>query len=385
MGAQHKCSVRERCERVLSRRYGEKVAPFSPKEHAPLVEQYKDGTFGTSSCAFALYSHGYGCRASSTNDPFGYIYHDGHVFFSIGMFVRREDRTNYLFIVSPKGTNMEREVDSFAKDALDAFREEGLEVGGAYVRFLSFPSYLWLLNLGFLPAKARPWHPDAPEEDEHLPCSAVRLDELFDGPSGILLSEPRGWWNRFSNFLSSPRNNGLRFSLEPAHAGLVPDMRKIITSHFKSLEMRQKAIGSSYTDYVAITDSVLWEVPGVLPYAGFLEAQGGRVPASFFLAEPVAEKIAALYASISLRGLSNQNGSAPLYETLSSLGASNYQGASSFPSYALLSFLHVLRRDHGFETVLLGGSEHPDLNQHKRQMGAEIDPTYWAFLPAQNP
>src|SRR3989338_2577842 len=92
----------------------EHVRPYTPEESI-VIGKYKDGTFGVSNMAFALYSNGRNLRGRSLERPFGLMYEDGSTLFSIGYFRKEldsEDALGYVFIVAPRGKDAVRSEES---------------------------------------------------------------------------------------------------------------------------------------------------------------------------------------------------------------------------------------------------------------------------------
>ena len=356
---------RKTYEHRLVEKYKGAIVPFNPVEHHPLVDSFKDGSFGHSTSAFALYSHGHKKNAHSAFAPFGLIYHDGGVMFSMGYFRRELDGKDYLVLTAPKikeGDAQEavRKVVNFVNEILAQ-----TDISGVYVRFLDLHHYLHFLNAGFLPAKEHPWHPEAPEEDEHLNYSKIDLNAFFE--RGTIKSRyPRLQVNRFRNYLQRSKAS-LALHETSKDANVIAQetelARGIVSVHFSFLEKMGKAISSSFEDYLNLTDHLIWNLPPVFTHIGWLydPEAGLNIPVSFSLGEQLSSTTAALYCLVALRP---------------QLIGEETRGKNALIKYSH----HLLFRDlygRGIETVHIGGSEHPDLNWAKRKWGAELNPTYW--------
>lgn len=355
------------------------VNVFNPREHHPLVDKFKDGSFGLSSAGFALYSNGYNVRGQSDLAPFGLFYHHNDCIFSIGYF-RKEgysmEKSGYLFLVSPRGPNVEAEADEFIR----ALRQSNLPIAGFYVRFLRLEQFKKFLNMGYAPAKEHPWHPQAPEEDEHLTNSVVSLNRLL--PEGMTQNIAQSLTTtsknhrkhfrletqRFQNFLkrtmSSYRFEHLRLADSEVAKG-------IVVRHFETLAKNGKQIGSTPEDYFGLVSAEILELPEVVSYLGFLN----NLPVSLFICEKLVSGMAAAYSCLTLRDPSFVLPAAGL-----SLDSGNMAGFSAMPNYAYYMLFAELQK-FGIALVHLGGSEHPDLDRSKEHMGAENDPTYWVSTP----
>ncbi len=353
----------------------EHIRPYSQGE-SRIVDAYKDGTFGVSNLAFALYSNGHSLRGKSAEHPFGLMYDDGESIFSLGYYRREHDPADspgYLFIVAPRGKDVIQKAVGLSTRVL---QNESIACKGVYARFLTLPQYREMLQAGFLPAKENPWHPEAPEEDETYTHSIVNIERLIgtnpasEGIGRIHLTsgcqhknsrrKVRDSYNRFGNFL---QRNGIAYSLEELTAERIKDAENIVHSHFAFLQRQGKAIGSTAEDHKNSLDPGVLALPDVQAYCGYL----GAHPVSVFVGEKVGKDRFALYTPFTLRDA----------RLFADAGFSDETGLTALPTYSYLQLFSRLRQQ-GLTEVHLGGSELPDLNVFKRQLGGRSDPSYWA-------
>lgn len=364
---------RESVERVLLTRHPAKLDIFKPLVDYPVVDRFKDGSYGMSNAGFAIYSNGHNTRGTSTFAPFGLRYNDGESIFSVGYF-RREgdppDKPGYLIIVSPRGQDSIKKVMDF----VDSVTQSGL-VSGVYVRYLKLEQYLKLLKNGWLPAKEHPWHPEAPEEDENLSNGLISLRNIVDNVGDIKnLAEGgnknhrrnfRLHCNRFRHFIE---RNGLHYFLRKLDNSSQNDREmalKIVSAHFALLRKLGKAIGSTTEDHINSLSEELLFVPSIDARIGFL----GEMPVSLFVYEKLTDARVGLYTTFTSRDKER---------VLAELNPPvDEQGFSGMPMYAYGVLFRQLLEE-GITEAHLGGSEHPDLNLIKRHMGGQPDPTYWA-------
>ncbi|MDO8553509.1 MAG: hypothetical protein Q7S22_01775 [Candidatus Micrarchaeota archaeon] len=387
----HAITERKTVEMALLKRFPAELDIFKPLVDYPVVDRFKDGSYGLSSTAFALYSNGHNVRGKSDFAPFGLIYHDNETIFSLGYFRKEGDpleKPGYLIIVSPRGINSIEKVRDFV-DSIPS-----IPLSGVCVRYLKFDQYLQLLNSGWLPAKEHPWHSEAPEEDESLTNGVIDLKKIIK-PDGSLNNLTSGGnnnhrrnfrlhCNRFSNFL---RRNNLTYELRKLEQSDTDAALQILETHFQLLRSLGKAIGSTMEDHLNSISPRLISVPGVDAKIGFLD----DVPVSLFVYEKLTDTKVGIYTTFTSRdketvltrlGIIGDDLPIRLKAEGQSCVNSGVElthetGFSAMPIYAY----SVLFRDllsQGIDTVHLGGSEHPDLNLIKRHMGGEPDPTYWA-------
>ncbi|MBI5046812.1 hypothetical protein HZC07_03710, partial [Candidatus Micrarchaeota archaeon] len=129
-------------------KYSPHIRAFLPGD--PAIENYKNGSFGLSNCAFALYANGFNPRGESRR-LFGLIYEDGKSMFSIGYFRKESDPEHsdgYVMLTCPTGI---RVMDSVRMLTDAIFRDPEISCKGVYVRFLDADSYSQLLAAGFSP------------------------------------------------------------------------------------------------------------------------------------------------------------------------------------------------------------------------------------------
>src|SRR3989338_3465973 len=356
---------RAKAEReLLKMRY---VRPYSPEE-SKAIGKYKDGTFGVSNLAFALYSNGRNARGKSLERPFGLMYEDGSTLFSIGYFKKEhdsEDAPGYVLIVAPRGKHAIQRIVEIAERAL---HDDSIPCAGVYARFLALDQYLELLGEGFLPVKESPWHPEAPEEDETYTHSIVTIDDLLADSEGIDVKvipglsqnsrrKARDNYERFRNFLE---RNQMEYELCELTDTRIEAARTVIGAHFGMLAQKGKAIGSTQEDHQNSLDFRMLALPDVLAYVGYLDGQ----PVSVFVGEWVSPNRFALYTPFTLRDVRV-------------VEVQDEVGVTALPLYAYVRLFSQLRQ-RGIAEVHLGGSELPDLNVFKRRLGGKNDPSYWA-------
>lgn len=366
---QHK-TARELVETELLRRF-KKIKIFEPLQDHTIVDKFKNDTYGMSNLGFALYSNGHNLRGKSALAPFGLIYHDNECLFSIGYFKRHGeqlDTPGYLMIIAPRGNSVTEVVHSFAQRVVS----EKIPVSGIYIRHLKLKQFVELLNLGYAPIEMHPWHPEAPKEDESLGNSTISLERIIidkniQSLDSIETKNHRKNFrlhvNRFSNFL---KRTGLEYTLRPLETGEENTALDIITSHFKALRKKGKAICSTTEDYMNVISTELLSLNCVNARIGFL----GKVPVSLFVYETLGPGTIGAYATFTIREEEL---------ILPKLGLKENTGFSAMPMYAYAELFSQLIKQ-GVKTVNLGGSEHPDLNLIKRHMGGESDPSWWVVL-----
>lgn len=364
---------RDLVEEILLREF-EHVRPFTPEEHLT-VARYKDGSYGLSSLAFALYSNGHNRRGKSSRFPYGLLFEDGESIFSIGYYRKEHDpatEDGYIVLVAPRGKEVGEKVHAFADMLL---RDGRIPCKGVYVRFLTLEQYLPLLNKGFSPAKESPWHPESPEEDETLSHSIIPLDALLSTCQGVVDVNPqpglppnsrrhaRDAYNRALNLI---HGSGCTYELRPYHPEDRATARWIIWNHLTMLADGGKAVSSTPEDYENMVDPALLEQEGMFAYLGSFDSFG----ISLFVGEQLTPERSALYTSISQRDPRLVYVSMPPPETTCRV-------FSALPTFGLIEMLAELQRK-GYKEVHLGGSELSSLNKFKRCLGARPDQTYWA-------
>ena len=368
---------RDVAERILLSELKD-VRPYTPQE-SKTIDRYKDGSFGLSNIAFALYSNGHNPRGRSSNYPYGLIFEDGQTLFSIGYYRKEsdpEDSDGYVFVVAPRGKNAIEKVRAFTDSIIS---NDEIPCKGVYVRFLNEAQYKELLKLGFSPVDKDhyPWHLQAPQEDETYNSSIVSIDDLVsiseEGSVHINLigtgsrnsrKKARDGYNRFANFLN---RNQCTFSLEEYIGENQNDAERIIQKHFEMLREKGKDIGSTPEDHYNSLDPSLIDLGGVKAYLGYLQ----KKPVSVFVGEFLSPKRFGLYTPYTLRDKKL---------VLSDLGidpeSDEAVGFSAISIYAYIRLLEKLKNQ-GVKEVHLGGSELEDLDTVKRQLGGKSDPSYW--------
>lgn len=335
------------------------LVPFIPKEHSPLIELIKDGSFHTSSLALSLYCTAYSKKSIHTPNeaPYGYIFSDLNTSFGVAFF-KRHDGKKFLCIIPFE----------FDFDGIKEFMEKtisDLSLDGGYVRFLNLDRYIGFLNKGFIPAKESPWSFDSPEEDESLNSAIINAKDFYDG--NFKIKYVRALYNRAMNFLE---RNSIEFNLVPL-LGNEEVGFQIVHHQFNELKKSGKNVTSSPEDHRGLFSEPILSLKSVHAYLGVFTQSGKDFPVSVFVSDDVSKNVAAVYLGVSFRDQS------VLEEKFQIKDISGFSALSSF-TYAE-SFRKLIIE--GFETLDLGGSEHASLNQWKRYMGAKHNPTYWAFLP----
>jgi len=367
---------RDIVERTLLNDFGH-VRPFTVEESS-IVDRYKDGSFGLSSIAFALYSNGHNLRGISLNYPYGLIFEDDETLFSISYYRKEsdsEDSDGYVFVVAPRGNNAIEKVNAFSDSVLS---NDQIPCKGVYVRFLTHNQYGELLKQGFsqVDKDHYPWHPEAPQEDETYSYSIFTIDDLVSiGDENIHINligtgsrssrrSTRGGYNRFNNFLD---RNQCTFTLEEYSPENLSEAENIIQKHFEMLREKGKAIGSTPEDHYNSLDPSLIEVDSIRAYIGYLQ----EIPVSIFVGEFLSPERFGLYTPFTLRDRKL---------VLPDLGidtdSDKAMGFSTISVYAYIRLFLELKNQ-GIKEVHLGGSELPDLDRFKRQLGAKSYPSYW--------
>jgi hypothetical protein len=345
---------RDIVERRLMDRLGQ-IQPYG-SEHAFVIERYQDGSYGMSKLAFALYSNGRNPRGRSSNYPCGLVFEDDKIFFSIGYYRKEldpEDSDGYLFIVSPRGKNIAKKIGMIVEQVKD----KDIPCNGVYARFLKLDQYLELLDNGFLPIEESPWHPEYPKEDETYFHSIVNIENPPTKKSNYAR-------NRFRNFLD---RRGFEYKLRLLSPENSEDAKQVVDSHFEFLMKNEKAKGSVPEDHYNSLNIAALNFSLVHGYIGYLQDE----PVSVFIGEALSPRRFGLYTPFTLRD----------HKKIPCLNLdSDLTGFTAMPTYAYMELFDKLKKGCVSE-VHLGGSESPDLNRFKRQLGAKEDPTYWAFKP----
>jgi hypothetical protein len=346
------------------------LVPFDPKRHGPLIDKIKDGRFHHSAAALSLYCTAYSPRAVHSHEeaPFGYFYRTrGGKMAGIGVY-QRFDGGFYGCIIP-----LNASPDSIADLAKRLISRLGLD--GVYVRFLKADTFMRLLGRkgGFKPAKEEPWHPDSPEEDETLSSSVIRAASLIHPDFRFKNRTLRHNVNRALAFL---KRNRMAYSIEPLQ-GRVREAGMLIYRHFEQMKLTGKVATSTAYDYKGLISHEILELDSVSAYLGVLRRKGHPdFPVSVFICDDVGQKTVAIYAGITLRDRKS------LFEIMKIRNTSGARkGFSAFSPFTYAIMFRNLSQK-GAEFIDLGGSEHSGLNQWKRDMGAEVQPTYWAFMAA---
>lgn len=363
---------RDVVEEVLLTTFPDVLKPLTSRD-IEVINAHKDGSFGFSYLGLMLYANGCNDRGKSTNHPQGLFYHDDNATFGVGFFKKTIDEPEgHLHIIAPRGPHWLETVTAF----IDRCKlEMKSHFNSAYIRFLSENQYQQIVEAGYSPISSDPWNPVSPSEDETFNHRLVALDDiigftangtvfvksLVSGDSRNFRKKTKMAYNRFVNFL---KRNSLEYAIEPydvhAHADIA---EKMIIEHFQSLE---NPIGSTAQDYFNLIryfpENRENEICGSV---GFLVGQKEKIPVTLFIGEKVNPKTIALYATFALRNKTHLNNT---YERTGYTAISQY------------SYIRVFERLYKKEIqyVNLGGSESNDLNNFKRQLGAQEKKTFWA-------
>jgi hypothetical protein len=338
---------------------------FEPQNDYFNLEMVKRGKFHHSATAIALYLSRYP-KSAIHQEKFGYVYQRGNELLAFGIF-RGLDAQKYGFIVpisAPAST-----VSNMARFAIKEF-----QLAGVYARFLGVREFGNLLNplFNFVPAKERPWHPDAPEEDETLNNSIVHIPRVVDAVENRKgLRDIRQCYNRMIRLFDETDS---RFSLVKIESEEhISQAGEIVRMHLGAINNRGKLVSSSPEDYEGILQPEILHLPSVRAFLGCIN----ELPVSVLIGDMTGPDSAGLYAAITLRDLDYVGSAINGYDT------AQHPRLSALSTFVIYSYLKRLG-DEGVLDLDLGGSEHADLNKWKRHLGAEYQPTYWAFLPLEH-
>lgn len=372
---------RDRFEEFVIKNF-QHIRPFTKKDFNTL-EKYKDGSFGLSVIAFALYANGYNFRGKSSNYKMGLIYEDGDSIFSIGYFKKENalpSDNGYMFIISPRGSNVIPVIENLITKIHSSFNE----LEGTYIRFLNLDQYRQLLaNKKFFPVKESPWHAEAPEEDETYTNSVVKIEELIVTPvvndkivvkniknlSKNSRKKMRYAFNRFNNFMNK---NNLSFHLDVYEKISFRTIKSIIDDHFQMLKSLKKNIGSTAEDHYNSVDIDVLNHHSTDAFVGYLN----RIPVSIFVGEYLSDTTFSIYTPFTIRDINL------LPKKLISK-IKDATGFTSISSFAYIKLFAELSKQK-IQYVDLGGSEIQDLNKYKRQLGAQNTPNYWIYSPIKS-
>ncbi len=338
---------------------------FQPQHDRAGFERVKGGKFHHSATAIALYLSKYP-KSAVHQEKFGYLYKRGNELLAFGVFQGMDDK-KYGFIVpisAPAAT-----VSNMARYALKEFK-----LSGIYVRFLGVKEFSTLLSpiFNFVPAKEKPWHPDAPEEDETLSNSIIHIPRVVDAVENRKgLRDIRQSYNRMVRLFD---NTGSRFSLVKIETREhIEKASEIVRMHLGAIDRKGKLVSSSPEDYEGILQPEILTLPSVRAFLGCIN----DLPVSVLIGDMTGLGTAGLYAAITLRDQEYVGAAINDYDT------TKHPRLSALSTFAIYSYLKHLG-ENGVVDIDLGGSEHADLNKWKRHLGAEYQPTYWAFLPFEH-
>ena len=368
-------TVRDQVESVLRVALDEALRPLDASAIETL-ERHKDGSFGLSYLSLLLYCNGWNLRSYSTHHPRGLLYRAPAAIFGVGCFAFDDDQPTRggAHLVAPRG----RDAEVTAASVATCIRREFPHLP-VYARHLEPELYRTFLDAGrWLPIDAAPWDEAAPSEDETYCHRRIRLADLIEldgqghrvqvletGGSRSFRRKAHLAHNRFGNFLARER---LRYRLVPLTEARIPDASEIVARHFAAVSASRELIGSSFADYKSLVRMVPSPEDGRFHCrVGYLEGEGWRQPVSFFAAERLGHGGWGCYATISRRDPDLLPSSV------------DPRGFSAIAQFALLELFAELLRA-GAEWVDLGGSETPELDRFKRQLGARHHPTHWAVF-----
>ncbi len=394
---------RDIIENVLLTHFSPRLKPLT-EEAVKDINAAKDGNYGFSFLGLSLYANGHNIHSKSTNCPRGMLYTDkGGNAFGVGVFFKngRPD-VPWVHIIAPRGPNWKEAVDTFSDQVLELLPNAEL-----IIRHLSEGECKALApetNLGrivrrveteaqyagkdaYFPAPgnasrwtdiyAKPWHEEAPQEDETYTHAVVDLDKVISSPEkGIFRNiewlgsansrnMKRRNANGFKNFLE---REGLTFTLEEYTPDMQDMARSVVQNHFKSLE--GEAIGSTAADYENIigTPPDIMKEAGIRMYVGFVsDGKGNKLPVSFFGLEETAPGRIAAYATITSYDFT------PIRDRGM---AESDKGFNNIAAYAMGRLMHRVKNE-GYHVFDLGGSETPKLDKGKENYGAMIEPKHW--------
>lgn len=363
---------REKIEQLLLKTFPKEIKPLTEK-YIPIINKYKDGTFGNSYLGFMLYANGNNRRGRSNRYPQGLLFENGNTIFGIGFFKKNiSDQYGHLHIISPRGKNWLESLTSFLK-TLSQIKE--LANSLVYIRYLTKNQYNEVLKIGGKPIDANPWNIESPSEDETYSHCLLKLQDIIDDSNNVITvkklmtKDSRNFriktkmaYNRFSNFL---KRNSLKFHLYKYSNKYCNQALNIVNQHFSSLD---NAIGSTAEDYYNLIKFYPKTPKKIFfAYIGFLKYQDNKIPVSLFIGEKIDKDLFALYATFALRHKIPDN-----IKVIST-------GYSAVSQYSYIRVFSELKKE-GFTSVNLGGSETEDLDKFKRQLGAQDNRTFWVVI-----
>lgn len=340
------------------------LRPFQPQHDNIALELVKEGKFHHSATAIALYLSRYP-RAALHKEKFGYLYKRGDEMLAFGVF-RGMDGGRYGFIV-PISSEAST-ISNLARYAMTEFK-----LTGVYVRFLDVEEFSRLLNpmFHFVPSKEKPWHPDAPEEDETLNYSIVSIPQVIQSVrEGKGLRDVRQCFNRMARLFDE---TGTSFRLERINTDeQMHEASKIVKMHLEAIWQKGKIVSSSPEDYEGILQPEILSLPSVRAYLGLLN----NLPVSVLIGDKTGPDSVGMYAAITLRDPAYVGGAINGYDL------SKHPRLSALSTFMIYSFTQELHREN-VQTLDLGGSEIAELNKWKRHLGAGLNTSYWAYLPSE--
>lgn len=238
-----------------------------------------------------------------------------------------------------------------------------------YVRHLSKQQYEKLLFHGYQPIEKNPWHLLAPSEDETFNHRLVTLSDIVEHHDHELKvrvlqnsentrdfrRKGKMAYKRFQNFL---KRNKVNLEMQRFTSHHTTDAENLIRRHFKMLSETGIVVGSTPEDYLNILHA---DMSGdqFFPFVGYLNGKLAMV----FIGEKITTDTVGLYVSFTSRDKDLVRG----------LDAT---GFSAMSQYCYLRFFDIVSQK-GIRFVDLGGSEVKNLDDFKRQLGAQERKSYW--------
>lgn len=381
---------REMFERAILGKF-RNIRILEPTKDFRALEGYKDSSFGFSIAAAALYANGFNPRGFTKVAPLGLIYDDGKTAFLIGYFRKQEqemDENGYVMAICPKGSRAIEKTAEILNKILD---DADIPCSGVYARFLNKAQRDLMLSYGFNDISASPWDKRAPQEDETYCHSILSLPkvialtankiEVLDLEHAVDKEHKRKSRLAYKRFVNFIRRNKLDFTMRKFDSEQIELATGLVCNHFSQL---RDAVGSMAEDYFGILTPQVLGLPTVHSYIGYLN----DLPISVFVGEELGAHTLGLYLSITSRNkelvLSQLGINADeMVENLPDLikigepeMVKQGTGFSAIPLFIQIAYFAKML-ELGIHTIKLGGSETKDLDDMKRQLGVEPDPTYW--------
>ncbi len=245
-----------------------------------------------------------------------------------------------------------------------------------YVRQLSPADQKILLETGFERIESMPWQTPCHSEDETFCHRIINVSLLFDRDFNITNSQTGRCWrtklrlahNRFQNFLI---RNRLEWKFAPIRSPVPESVRDLVAEHF---EHRSEVVSAEYDQLLNDTHCG----SGERTWVGWIGDRTFRRPVSLHFADdlmPAGEiTSAAIYLNVATRSI------------LSAGLRDRIRDATGFSALSQFAHAEVFRalQCAGCQVVDLGGSESPELDRFKQQLGAQIRQTHWVVANANS-